>query len=81
MKNEKNLRPEISYLVQSILPFLSTHYDYPDPEDYEHVKIDEVPVRIGSSIKKPDVVYYWDGVPVLLVEAKKEGKSENDAQE
>jgi SAM-dependent methyltransferase len=81
VKNEKNLRTEISYLVQSILPLLSTHYDYPNPEDYEHIKIDEVPVRIGSSIKKPDVVYYWDDVPVLLVEAKKEGKSENDAQE
>lgn len=80
-ENEKILRPEISYLVQFILPFLSAHYDYPNPEDYEHVKIDEIPIRIGSSIKKPDVVYYWDGVPVLLVESKKEGKSEQDAQE
>ena len=81
MKNEKRLRPEISYLVQFVLPFLSTHYNYPNPEDYEHVKIDEIPVRVGSGIKKPDVVYYWDGVPILLIEAKKEGKSEADAQD
>jgi len=79
--NPKSRRPEISFLVQHILPILSTHYNYPNPDDYEHIKIDEIPVRIGSSIKKPDVVYYWDGVPVLLVEAKKEGKSEKDAKD
>ncbi len=81
MRDGKNLRPEISYLVQFILPFLSRHYDYPNPEDYEHVKIDEIPIIVGSNIKKPDIVYYWGGVPVLLVEAKKEGKSESDAQD
>jgi len=72
-------RPEISFLVQHVLPILSSQYDYPDPEDYEHVKIHEIPIRIGSSVTKPDVVYYWDGVPVLLIEAKKGGKSELDA--
>jgi len=77
----KNQRPEISFLVQHVLPVLSTNYNYPNPEDYEHVKIDEIPVRIASSIKKPDVVYYWEGVPVLLIEAKKQGKSESDAQD
>lgn len=81
MKNDKKSRTEISYLVQFVLPFLSTHYNYPNPEDYEHVKIDEIPVRIGSGIKKPDAVYYWDCVPILLIEAKKEGKSESDAQD
>ena len=74
-------RPEISFLVQHVLPVLSANYDYPSPEDHEHVKINEIPIRIGSSVRKPDVVYYWDGVPVLLIEAKKEGKSETDAQE
>lgn len=77
----KGHRPEISFLVQLILPELSTNFNYPNPDDYEHIKIDEVPVRIGSAVKHPDVVYYWDGVPILLIESKKEGKSEKDAQD
>jgi len=77
----KNQRPEISFLVQHILPILSANYNYPNPEDNVHVKIDEIPIRIASSIKKPDVVYYWEGVPVLLIEAKTQGGSDSVAQD
>lgn len=72
-------RPEIAYLVQNILPLLTSQYGFPVPEDELHLKIDEVPIRIGSGVKKPDAVYYWNEVPVFLIEAKKEGKSEEDA--
>lgn len=76
-----NLRPEISYLVQHILPILNSQYDYPAPDEYEHVKIQEIPIRIGGTVKKPDCVYYWEKNPVLLIEAKKEDKTEEDAQD
>ena len=76
---KKTSKPEISYLVQYVLPFLASQYGYPPPDDEENVKINEIPVRIASGIKKPDVVYYWQGIPVLLIEAKKEGKSDKDA--
>src|SRR3989344_7802240 len=72
-------RPEIAYLVQNILPLMAAQYDYPAPEDEERVKIDEIPIRIGSGVKKPDTVYYHNGTPVFVIEAKKEGKSEADA--
>jgi len=74
-----NQRPEISYLVQNILPRMTEDFDFPAPENEESVKIDEIPVRIASNIKKPDTVYYWNGVPVFVIEAKKEGKSKEDA--
>ena len=75
----KNQKPEIAYLVQNILPLLTAQFGFPAPEDEERVKIDEIPVRIGSGVKKPDAVYYWNGAPVFLVEAKRDGKSEDDA--
>jgi len=78
---ENKRRPEISFLVQFVLPTLSSQYSYPQPDNSEHTKIQEIPVRIGSTIYHPDVVYYWDKVPLLLIEAKKEGKSEKDAQD
>lgn len=74
-----NQRPEIAYLVQNILPLFASQYNFPLPEDEQNTKIDEIPVRIASSVKKPDVVYYQDGLPVFLIEAKKEGKSVDDA--
>lgn len=74
-----NQRPEIAYLVQNILPLFASQFDFPPPEDEQNTKIDEIPVRIASSVKKPDVVYYQGGFPVFLIEAKKEGKSEKDA--
>ncbi|MFH1230697.1 MAG: N-6 DNA methylase [Planctomycetota bacterium] len=77
----KDQRPEISYLVQHVLPVLYSQYDYPAPNDEKNVKIEEIPVRIGGSPKKPDCVYYWEENPVLLIESKKEGKTEKDAQD
>lgn len=77
----KYQRPEIAFLVQNILPLFASQFDFPLPEDEQNTKIDEIPVRIASSVKKPDVVYYQDGVPVFLIEAKKEGKSEEGAVE
>lgn len=75
----KSQRPEIAYLIQNILPLMTADFGFPAPEDEEHVKIDEIPVRIGSGVKKPDTVYYWNGIPVFLVEAKKEDESLEDA--
>ncbi|MBU1767243.1 MAG: N-6 DNA methylase [Candidatus Omnitrophica bacterium] len=40
-----------------------------------------MPIKVGSGTKKPDVVYYWDKVPLVLIEAKKEGQSEENAKE
>ena len=72
-------RPEIAYLVQNILPLFAAAYGFPLSEDETNTRIDEIPIRIGSSIKKPDVVYFHQGVPVFIIEAKKEGKSKDDA--
>lgn len=74
-----NDRNEIELVIQNILPLLTRSYDFPDQEDHEHVKIQSIPIRMGSGVKKPDVVYYYDGIPVFLVEAKREGKSKDDA--
>ena len=72
-------KPEIAYLIQNVLPILTSQYDFPSSEDEDKIKIDEIPVKMGSSIKKPDVVYYWNDYPVFLVEAKKPNKSIEDA--
>lgn len=72
-------RPEIAYLVQNILPLFASQFSFPLPEDEQNTKIDEIPIRIGSGIKKPDTVYFWEKVPIFLIEAKKEGESEEDA--
>ena len=74
-----NKRSEISYLIQNILPLLASQLCFPLPEDEENTKIDQIPVRIASSVKKPDVIYYWEGIPVFLIEAKRDNKSEKDA--
>ena len=76
-----NQRPEIAYLIQNVLPLFASQFSFPLPEDEKNTKIDEIPVRIASGVKKPDIVYYWEGIPIFLVESKKEGKSEKDATE
>ncbi|GAH19549.1 unnamed protein product [marine sediment metagenome] len=76
---ENNKRSEISYLVQNILPLFTSQLGFPQPEDEQNTRINQIPVRIASSVKKPDIVYYWEGIPVFLIEAKKYGKSERDA--
>src|SRR3989304_5916427 len=76
---ENNQRSEISYLVQNILPLFTSQLGFPQPEDEQNIRINQIPVRIASSVKKPDIVYYWEGIPVFLIEGKKYGKSEKDA--
>ena len=76
---ENNKRSEISYLVQNILPLFASQLGFPQPEDEQNTRINQIPVRIASSVKKPDIVYYWEDIPVFLIEAKKYGKSERDA--
>lgn len=76
----KQERSEIAYIIQDILPIME-QYDFPRAEDKENVKVHSVPVRIGSSVKKPDVVYYWQEVPVLILEAGRPNKSETDCKD
>ena len=78
---KKNQRPEIAYLVQNILPLFASQFNFPLPEDEKNTKIEEIPIRIASSVKKPDVVYYHNGIPIFLIEAKKTGKPEKVAVE
>ncbi|MFH1712811.1 MAG: N-6 DNA methylase [Candidatus Jacksonbacteria bacterium] len=74
-------RSENSYINNDILPFLASNFGYPI-HDAERVKINDVPIfrpsggRSGSTI---DIVYYHNGEPVLLVEAKTENKSHEKA--
>lgn len=76
-----NQRSEISYLIQNILPLFSSQLGFPSPEDEENIKIDQIPIRIASGVKKPDIIYYWEGIPVFLIEAKRDNKSEEDAKD
>ncbi|MFA5769908.1 MAG: N-6 DNA methylase [Patescibacteria group bacterium] len=74
------IKSEIEYVIQNILPLFSSQYDFPISDD-SNVKIESIPITMGSGIKKPDVIYYHDGIPVFLIEAKKENESEKDAVE
>ena len=68
---------ENSYIANEVLPLLASGFGYPI-HDSSRVKINDVPIfrpsgaRSGSTI---DIVYYHNGEPVLLVEAKREHKS------
>ncbi|QQG46542.1 MAG: SAM-dependent DNA methyltransferase [Candidatus Niyogibacteria bacterium] len=74
-------RSENSYIVNDILPFLASNFGYPI-HDAERVKINDVPIfrpsggRSGSTI---DIVYYHNGEPVLLIEAKTKHKTHESA--
>ena len=48
-----NKRPEIAYVIQNVLPLFASQFDFPLPEDEVNTKIDEIPVRIASGVKKP----------------------------
>lgn len=71
-----NQKQEIEYVIQDVLPIFASQLGYPLPEDEKNTKIQSIPIRIGSGINKPDVVYYHDGVPIFLIEAKKSGNLE-----
>lgn len=72
---------ENSYIANEILPLLASGFGYPI-HDSSKVKINDVPIfrpsgaRSGSTI---DIVYYHNGEPVLLVEAKREHRSHETA--
>lgn len=74
-------RSETSYIVHDIIP-LFARYGYPSAGDRDHVRVNDVPVyrpsggRSGSTM---DIVYYYSGEPVLLVEAKRENRSHEKA--
>lgn len=70
-------KQEIEYVIQDVLPIFASQLGYPLPEDEKNTRIQSIPVRIGSGIKKPDIVYYHDGVPVFLIEAKRGGNLED----
>ena len=76
-------RSEASYIVHDVLP-LFARYGYPSAGDREHVKVNDVPVyrpsggRSGSTM---DIIYYYNGEPLLLVEAKREKRSHEKALE
>ncbi len=80
MPPRRQNRSEDSYIYQDILPAFE-EYGYPSRSDTQNLKIKSIRIRIGSRYFYPDVVYYADDVPVLLVEAKKEGKSKRNAEE
>lgn len=75
MVNNKKYKPEISYVIQDVLPVLHSQYDFPSPDNEESVKVEEIPIQMGSGIKKPDVIYFFNDIPVFLVESKKPKKS------
>lgn len=75
-------RSEDSYVFHNIIPLLSK-LGYPGIGDDERVKIKEVPIYrpSGGIAGTMDIVYYQDGEPVLLVEAKRAGRSIEQATE
>lgn|GEM_PF-1681815 len=76
-------RSEASYIVHDVLP-LFARYGYPSAGDREHVKVNDVPVYRpsgGKSGSTMDIVYYYNGEPLLLVEAKREKRSHEKALE
>lgn len=72
-----NQKQEIEYVIQDVLPMFASQLGYPLPEDEKNTKIQSIPIRIGSGIKRSDVVYYHDGIPVFLIEAKRDGSLES----
>ena len=71
---------EDDFILHAIIP-LFEHYGYPSAGDFNRVKVKSVPVRVGSRTIHPDIVYYQDEHPVLIVEAKRPGQSEAKARD
>ena len=67
---------ESSYIANEILPLLASGFGYPI-HDSERVRINDVPIfrASGGRAGSMDIVYYHNGEPVLLVEAKPDHKS------
>lgn len=77
-----NQQSENSYIANEILPLLASGFGYPI-HDSTRVKINDVPIfrASGGRAGSMDIVYYHNGEPVLLVEAKREHKSHDAALE
>lgn len=75
-------RSENSYINNDIIPFLNSNFGYPI-HDSEKVLINDVPVFNASGGRggTMDIVYYQNGIPLLLVEAKSDHKSHSVALE
>jgi len=75
-------RSESSYIIHDIIP-LFARYGYPSAGDHENIKINDVPIYrpSGGKAGAMDIVYYYNGVPILLVEAKREARSPEKALE
>ena len=74
-------RSEDSFIIHNIIPLFSK-LGYPSAGDHERIKVKEVPIYRpsgGRSGSTPDIVYYHNGEPLLLVEAKKEHRSHAEA--
>jgi len=74
-------RSESSYIVHDIIPLFKA-LGYPGAGDSERVKVNDVPVfrpSGGRSSSTMDIVYYHNGEPLLIVEAKRKHKSHNAA--
>lgn len=72
--NEDKKRPEISFVIHNIIP-LFEKLGYPKAGDSENLKIQsDIKIQIGSETKYPDLVYYHNGDPILLIEAKRPNK-------
>ncbi|MDO8522391.1 MAG: N-6 DNA methylase [bacterium] len=71
---------ENSYIANEILPLLASGFGYPI-HDSVRVKINDVPIfrPSGGRAGTMDIVYYHNGEPVLLVEAKRKHKSHDAA--
>ncbi|MBI2444490.1 MAG: SAM-dependent DNA methyltransferase [Candidatus Magasanikbacteria bacterium] len=69
-------RSENSYINNDVIPFLNDNFGYPI-HNAECVKINDVPIfgARGNRAGSIDIVYYHNGNPVLLVEAKTKHKS------
>lgn len=73
-------KSEISFVIHNIIP-LFEKLGYPRAGDSENLKINsDIKIPIGSEIKYPDLVYYSNGDPVLLIEAKRPGKPDPTGQ-
>lgn len=75
-----NQQSENSYIANEILPLLAGGFGYPI-HDSERVRINDVPTfrASGGRAGSMDIVYYHNGEPVLLIEAKREHKSHESA--
>ncbi|MBI4824507.1 MAG: N-6 DNA methylase [Nitrospirae bacterium] len=73
-------RSESDYILNDIVPLL-TRFGYPNAGDHERIKVDTIPT-FGATGKKSgsmDIVYYHEGEPLLLVEAKRKYKAHDAA--